>query len=177
MPFVELPRCPVCASSVSLREVYKLVGTDRLGLLRHKSGIVCPSCSTKLRISQGRSLLAVIGTFVLWVTIAATSASALPRDNRVIYPLAVVWALLLLAVQRFAAERFAVLKRREGSDPLDFPIEDRKQQLAKLQFSDEPEEFQPQANGPNWKCAQCGEENPSSFETCWKCNKARANGI
>src|SRR5690348_4290796 len=23
--------------------------------------------------------------------------------------------------------------------------------------------------GPAWKCPQCGEENPSSFETCWAC--------
>ena len=27
--------------------------------------------------------------------------------------------------------------------------------------------------GPPWRCPQCGEENPSSFETCWACAAAR----
>jgi hypothetical protein len=26
----------------------------------------------------------------------------------------------------------------------------------------------------SWKCATCHEINPSSFETCWKCNAANA---
>jgi hypothetical protein len=25
--------------------------------------------------------------------------------------------------------------------------------------------------GPPLRCPHCGEENPSSFETCWKCGK------
>jgi hypothetical protein len=24
-----------------------------------------------------------------------------------------------------------------------------------------------------WKCTSCGEENPDSFDTCWKCQNAR----
>ena len=27
--------------------------------------------------------------------------------------------------------------------------------------------------GSPWRCPRCGEENPSSFETCWACAAAR----
>ena len=27
--------------------------------------------------------------------------------------------------------------------------------------------------GPSWSCARCGEDNPSAFETCWKCSTPR----
>ena len=26
---------------------------------------------------------------------------------------------------------------------------------------------------PAWRCAECRESNPDSFETCWRCRKAR----
>ena len=29
--------------------------------------------------------------------------------------------------------------------------------------------------GPNWKCAQCGEEVESQFGACWKCGTTRAS--
>ena len=27
-----------------------------------------------------------------------------------------------------------------------------------------------------WRCANCGEENPSNFGECWKCQRVRASG-
>jgi hypothetical protein len=29
----------------------------------------------------------------------------------------------------------------------------------------------------SWKCAKCGEENPSSFESCWNCRSKEADPI
>lgn len=29
--------------------------------------------------------------------------------------------------------------------------------------------------GPSWRCRSCGEENPGSFESCWKCQAERAS--
>jgi hypothetical protein len=31
--------------------------------------------------------------------------------------------------------------------------------------------------GPSWKCDDCGEDNPSEFEVCWKCRRERVRGI
>jgi hypothetical protein len=30
-----------------------------------------------------------------------------------------------------------------------------------------------EAAGPDWRCAACGEENPASFDVCWKCQEGR----
>ncbi len=32
----------------------------------------------------------------------------------------------------------------------------------------------PSNAGEPWKCSGCGELNPLSFETCWKCNREHA---
>lgn len=35
----------------------------------------------------------------------------------------------------------------------------------------------PEAQGPSWTCAQCGEEHESQFTSCWKCGEARSEHI
>jgi hypothetical protein len=30
------------------------------------------------------------------------------------------------------------------------------------------------ANRPDWKCSQCGETLPGSFDSCWQCSRERA---
>lgn len=30
--------------------------------------------------------------------------------------------------------------------------------------------------GPDWRCANCGEENPNNFASCWKCSQASSGG-
>ncbi len=30
------------------------------------------------------------------------------------------------------------------------------------------------ADGPDWKCAKCKEDVPSTFDSCWQCGEARA---
>ena len=32
------------------------------------------------------------------------------------------------------------------------------------------------AEGPPWRCDYCGEENPESFEACWKCKRSSSPG-
>lgn len=29
------------------------------------------------------------------------------------------------------------------------------------------------ADGPEWRCPQCGERVPASFQSCWKCGASR----
>jgi hypothetical protein len=31
----------------------------------------------------------------------------------------------------------------------------------------------PEADGPAWKCAQCGEEHEAQFNSCWKCGEEK----
>lgn len=59
--------------------------------------------------------------------------------------------------------------------PLFFPVlcvaEDEDYDRAKALID---ERRHPQAvTGPDWKCASCSEEVPSSFDLCWKCGTAR----
>jgi hypothetical protein len=43
-----------------MRELWEFAGYDRLGLLRDKSGIICPQCGTKLRVIQSGVCLSLI---------------------------------------------------------------------------------------------------------------------
>jgi hypothetical protein len=33
-------------------------------------------------------------------------------------------------------------------------------------------EIEAEAEGPDWRCG-CGEDNPASFDVCWKCGEGR----
>ncbi len=34
--------------------------------------------------------------------------------------------------------------------------------------------YAPASSAPDWRCAQCGEEVPGTFDSCWQCGALRA---
>src|SRR5277367_4867801 len=65
MPLINEPRCPRCASTVPMKALWQIVGTNRLGLLKEHCVIVCPHCGIRLRVLQARVILIQIASIIV----------------------------------------------------------------------------------------------------------------
>lgn len=54
-----------CASTVSTKALWRIVGSDRLGLLKEHCGIICPQCGIHLRVLQSRVILIQIASIIV----------------------------------------------------------------------------------------------------------------
>jgi hypothetical protein len=68
------PRCPKCESPVPLRELWRAAPTNRGNILVGGIGVICPGCSSVLRVGQLRARLFVLSMligvpllFVFWL--------------------------------------------------------------------------------------------------------------
>lgn len=178
MSFEGLVGCPVCNARVSLKLVWDITPKNRFGLLAHSTGVVCSTCSTKLRIRQSRSALAVAALYLLAFLAIASARTLVPLEDSSGTVFAVAIVLAALALHGRIARHFAGLQRREGLDTVDFPVERLKEQLKEVQaVADDGQEQPVQIEGPAWNCASCHEENPGGFELCWKCGASSSNDI
>jgi len=178
MPFESLANCPVCHARVSLQLAWDLAPKNRFGLLAESTGVVCSVCSTKLRITQTRSVVAVITLYSIVLVGLLQLKESIPQDrtNLLIFVAALVGALMFF--QRRLARTFAQVQRREGGDTVDFPLERLKHQNDSIK---EPQvviaDTATSRDARPWQCRKCREENPAGFELCWNCGIAISNGI
>jgi hypothetical protein len=178
MPFDHSPCCPMCNTPISLRLVWNIAPLNRFGLLEQSTGVVCPTCSTKLRIVQGHSGLMIAALWSLFLVGAALAGQSAPPTRSLV--LLFVFSLFI-ATAVFSgriARRFARLRPREGTDTVDFPIERLKDQLKLPQTAEVATEGQPEGiDTPPWNCPKCRQDVPEGFGLCWKCGASYANGI
>ena len=176
MSFGESPNCPMCDTPVSLRLVWEITPLNRFGLLAQSTGVVCPTCATKLRIVQGRSGLAVALLFVFALASAALAGHLTSTPKSIVTVIGC--ALLIIAVFSSGkiARRFARLRKREGTDTVDFPIERLKaQQQEVVNVENSNRELLERIETPAWNCPKCLENVPAGFGLCWKCGASYAN--
>ena len=168
-----MTRCPVCHASVSLQPAWDPAPKNRFGLLAQSTGIVCSMCSTRLRITQRWSAVAVAVLYLLAVAglYQFREFSSLGQTQRIVF-VALLLALLLL-VQGRLAKAFARVQRREGIDTVDFPAETREYHDDALTDAQIEDLGNLESSGRSpWRCRTCREENPGDFELCWKCGTA-----
>lgn len=153
--------------------VWRLSPKNRFGLLAFKSGVVCPSCGARLRIVQRRSVLVLAALWIIAMTAAAASHRfGVPTDAVTVF--AVLGTTLLLFGSGPLQRRFAVLKLREGTDTVDFPLERMKQELSgEAQRSRESELEASAAVSDSWVCMHCGEPTPNDCSACVHCGRSQ----
>jgi hypothetical protein len=168
MSLLDSPRCPQCHSAIELAELSRAlkicrVRTDRVG-------VVCPVCRAKLQVLRDLKLSGVVA-LLLVVPLGVMVAHAVPlglswrRENA-------IWLVTgLIALGGFAVEqsvargvlRLRLLKEEEkAAFPLMAPTKEHDRQS--------PEEAEEQSA---WTCPKCGEDNPETFDQCWKCEAER----
>jgi len=64
MLLLDVPRCPNCNSEVALKELWDAAPKNHGGsVIVMPVGIACPTCGVKLKVLQGRVLLALAFAF------------------------------------------------------------------------------------------------------------------
>jgi hypothetical protein len=116
------PRCPQCGASLPTKQLWDLAGFDRLGLLREKSGIICPQCGSQLKVIQVGVFLAFflpcLGVGVL-VALFPHALEAIGMD------LKVLGILLEIPVFMFWIEYgpcFARVRKVESGEHIVYPL-------------------------------------------------------
>jgi hypothetical protein len=146
---------------------------NRFGFLAHRAGVVCPKCSTKLRIMQGRSMLVLAALYTTAFVTALILGQVWPSRGAFFISMAIL--LTLFAFHSPIARYFSRLERREGSYTVDFPVERLKLQLS--QATSRCQEQLDQRPTTEWICPRCNTENSGEFEFCSECAEIRGNGI
>jgi len=125
MPLLNEPHCPQCDSTLSLRPLWRVAAGTRFDVLLGKTGIVCPHCGAKLRVTQARVILSVIVLWASWL-LGAWLFQLLRHDvrldPRVFILLVVFFAGGTVALQAFYAPRLARLRLAREGEALYFPL-------------------------------------------------------
>jgi len=61
----------------------------------------------------------------------------------------------------------------ESTTPFGFPSSAKHQESVVEAMSESQEPTPPDTDAPPWKCPQCGELVPGTFDICWKCQTTR----
>ena len=179
MTLLDYPKCPVCFKTVSLKQLWRIARTSRGGLLIGRIGIACPSCGAKLRVVQTLSIVCAVAPYALVIAGALYFGDA-PRTNRLRnfsdFDVVVLMGVLLL-LPYWLIPRLARLRVLQSGETVEFPLEKvSKEALATIDESDiDADSSNITPEGSAWICNRCGEENPGTFEICWKCQTAKPN--
>jgi hypothetical protein len=65
----------------------------------------------------------------------------------------------------------------EPATPFGFPSASKHQEPVGEVMSESQEPTPPDLEAPPWKCPQCGELVPGTFDICWKCQTTKGEGI
>jgi hypothetical protein len=145
-------------------------------------GIVCPVCGVKLRVLQGgRVQVSGILVFILPVALGFFLTRLFPINSGspsgklalAIFAAVYIGAFFL---HQHLIPRLLTLRFLKDGESAGFPLVTLAEDLAaerKAIEEDEKTQLSPAEDGPAWTCNACGEENPGTFNECWKCLKMR----
>jgi predicted RNA-binding Zn-ribbon protein involved in translation (DUF1610 family) len=178
------PRCPQCGNSVPTRALWSASETDRFGMLRTRTGVVCSQCGIHLKVRQSRiailNITLLLGAGALAGYVVAHGSN---KDASVL--LAVLIVGTAVAFQFRYSPCFAQLEIASGVDAekLSYPLstkatpiveldDERGERELKEAVASGAESEATKASSP-WRCESCGEDNPGNFNECWKCQAMR----
>lgn len=180
MPLFDPPHCPNCESLLPLsdvrREVFRITG-----LFGKKFGIRCTVCRSVLKVKALRpwALIVSMDAFVMlglaWI--GTLRPKPIP-DEQLAPALILLFGIGALVVWRWIP-RFAQVRPLEPGEQLTIEAElsilDDMSDEDKSEIADRAEwaESVKDASRVPWRCESCGEENPATFDICWKCQSAR----
>ncbi len=61
----------------------------------------------------------------------------------------------------------------ESTTPFGFPLAAKHQESVGEVVAESQEPSPPDSEAPSWKCPQCGETVPGTFDVCWKCQTTK----
>jgi hypothetical protein len=165
--------CPQCDSDLDLGELWR--AASRFGFLRPHVGVICPRCDARLRVS---SSLATVSGFIAWVflfAVGVVAALVVPigwsrseRQARVLWVIAGLVGFGGLAIHQSVAPGLLRLRLLAVGEKVRFPLAKKEPEPG----TEAPKESAEEALAA-WNCVQCGEENPGTFNECWKCLATR----
>lgn len=175
-----IPNCPNCGQPVNhgdlRREFWRRGNFDD-----KPHGIECPTCHQVLKLSKWRSnVLAVVLYAALPISAVFFPGQWQHLDRESTQFVAVLILILVGIVYMRWAPLLARLVRPAPGEkvmvdkPLEVMLAEDPEYQRDMQELDELNEWRERANSPNrreWRCAECGEENPANFDICWKCQK------
>jgi hypothetical protein len=187
MPVLAQPRCPQCLGEVPLKGLWWAARTNHFGFLIGKVGVRCSSCGAKLRVLENRVIASVIAAYLVLIASAIALGHAQLHDSHrhsgdetLPYVLIAVTALCLW--QFYFARRLARLRFAQPGEALVFPLspqppndeKDEDGESVESPYGDRDSSAEDDEK-PQWKCRACGEDNPGTFEMCWKCQAPRSD--
>jgi hypothetical protein len=157
---------------------------NRGTFLSGSQGVVCPVCSVKLRVLQGRvliswlmALLLPIGFLSLLQYLSPVDRDSIGGKFRLI-EFATIFLGCFVLQTRWTPRLFRLRLVNDG-EAVKFPLvvharERAKELAAEAKWPEDQRELEsPDTGKPAWTCAKCREENPGNFDLCWKCQAAR----
>jgi hypothetical protein len=181
MPLLDPPHCPNCNSEIDLKALWRAAPKGRGLFLSQPVGLACPACGAKLRVLQGWVQVSLLLTYLVPVVAAVFVGRVIPLDaNSVrsqlsLVGLAIIW-LAGFVLQQHNVPKLLRLRFLNEGETVRYPLVDRAKRDAALRAAieeDERSQPAPAEDGPAWTCKACGEENPGTFNECWKCMKLR----
>ena len=185
MALIEIPRCPNCGHEVRAADLRREYGRRRVPFDGTQWGIRCPTCRFVSKIHRARAYFAtacgcaIAAPLAIWGQGPVAAGLGEPGQIAVVaacYGLALVihfrWAPPFIQLQ--APEPGELLRPSRSTEE---EIADDPQYRKDCEAADEQNRWIETMNDPArqpWKCASCGEENPATFEICWKCQKPKA---
>ena len=184
MSFIEPPECPNCGQRVNAADLRRLFGRRR-GLWDDREwGIACPGCHAVLKVRKWRpyavGLFLYLALVIGGIAVMANYASVVGKDAGKLL------MFVLIAGGYAAYARWVPLLsqlRLPGPDEQITADKSFEQMAAEdpqyqqdIQEAQERDRWVEEANNPSrkpWRCASCGEDNPATFDICWKCQQAK----
>jgi hypothetical protein len=171
------PHCPNCQSVIDLTELWRAAPKSNRGsLLAGNVGIVCPVCGVKLRVLQGRVQVSGFLPYVVALSLGLLATSFFPPRDGSLKPKAAWVCVFAIFVVSFILQirlipRLFTLRYVQDGEQVGYPLVTLAENLEKQREALEADYLnQPEpADGPAWRCNSCGEENPGTFNECWKC--------
>jgi hypothetical protein len=113
-------------------------------------------------------ILAAVTVFAVY------AASRLGVPAEVVIPAAVIVMFFLLFRSARLQQRLAILKIREGTDSVDFPLERLKNQLTGDDQHKRESDLEAAAEScDSWVCPHCGEPTPDDCPACVHCGRSQ----
>jgi hypothetical protein len=184
MAILDPPRCPNCSSELDLKELFSAAPKSRGGsVIVGSVGIACPTCGVKLKVLQGRVLLGLAVAYVVPFAVVLAVVFMTPWNNDREHRLVSIGVLVIAYFGAFKLHRSLIprllrVRLIRAGEKIAFPLTKPARELEEIREATDINALTLEPTDdtqPVWVCPKCREENPGTFDECWKCQTRRAD--